>query len=137
MHTSRRAAATATLYRAVKRGETRCNAPITEDPREALVAAEGPPSARAVEAIRAAAAGRSVHGGKGAPLQVLHRPEGAAAPSGGDDRGHHASRCADGQTRDDGAGNGDAERGAEAATPQERVLRPMQVLEANAVDVVE
>ena len=136
MHTSRRAA-TATLYRAVKRGETRCNAPITEDPREALVAAEGPPSARAVEAIRAAAAGRSVHGGKGAPLQVLHRPEGAAAPSGGDDRSHHASRCADGQTRDDGAGNGDAERGAEAATPQERVLRPMQVLEANAVDVVE
>ena len=38
MHTSRRAA-TATLYRAVK---VRCNAPITEDPREALVAAEGP-----------------------------------------------------------------------------------------------
>ena len=47
---------------ALLRGEARCNAPIAEDPREALVAAEGPPSAKAVEAVEAAAAGRGVHG---------------------------------------------------------------------------
>ena len=47
---------------ALPRGEARCNAPIAEDLREALVAAEGPPSAKAVEAVEAAAAGRGVHG---------------------------------------------------------------------------
>ena len=133
MHTSR--AAIATLY--VLRGEARCNAPIAEDPREALVAAKGRPGVKAVEPVEAAATRCGAHGGKGTPLQVLHRPEGAAAPSGRDDRSHHASRGANGQTRNDSAGNGDAERGAEAATPQERVLRPMKVLEADAVGVVE
>ena len=133
MHTSRRAS-TATLYRAVERGAMH---PSPRTPGRHSSPPKAPPSARAVEAVKAAAAGRGVHGGKGAPLQVLHRPQGVAAPSSGDDRSHHASRCADGQTRDDSAGNGDAERGAEEATPQERVLRPMQVLDADAVDVVE
>ena len=122
---------------ALLRGEARCNEPIAEDPREALVAAKGRPGVKAVEPVEAAATRCGAHGGKGTPLQVLHWPEGAAAPSGRDDRSHHASRGANGQTRNDSAGNGDAERGAEAATPQERVLRPMKVLEADAVGVVE
>ena len=87
--------------------------------------------------VEALALRHSIHGGESAPLQVLHRPEGAATPSRGDDRSHCTSRGADGQARNDSAGNGNAERGAEPATPQQRVLRAVQVLEADAIGVVE
>ena len=116
------------------RGKARRDAAITNDTRKALIPAEGFPGCQPAEVVptRPSASSRGR-----AALEVLRRAEGATPTRRSDGRRGSARGRTNMQASDDSRSDGNAERGAEAAPPKKRVLRAVQVVEADAVDVVE
>ena len=116
------------------RGKARRDAAITDDTRKALIPAEGFPGCQPAEVTptRPSASSR-----ERAALEVLRRAEGATPTRRSDGRRGSACGRTDMQASDDSRSNGNAERRAEATPPKERVLSAMQILETDAVDVME
>ena len=116
------------------RGKARRDAAITDDTRKVLIPAEGFPGYQPAEvaATRPSASNR-----KRAALEVLRRAEGATPARRSDRRRCSTRGRTDMQASDDSGSDGNAERCAEATPPKERVLSAMQVLETDAVDVME
>ena len=116
------------------RGKARRGAAITDDTRKVLIPAEGFPGYQPAEvaATRPSAGNR-----KRSALEVLRRAEGATPARRSDRRRCSTRGRTDMQASDDSGSDGNAERCAEATPPKERVLSAMQVLETDAVDVME